>query len=405
MPQFSRRFVAVSCTVLIALYVSRAGGVDGGPGGGAGGTVTTAEPPARLDPPAAAGAGPGAGAAGPGGDAGGDGKATEDQGASDQGVMGREGLAEAADRVRVLAGLDIDAGQQPEGIAAEPVGSTVVTFAHTRQIARISPGGKVRVLATLPAPPPSAETPTVGEPFLGGIVRAGDGTLYVTYGTGTAELTGVWRLSPDGGGIRRIAALPADGLPNGIALDSRAGQLYVTDSVAGVVLRLPRDGGRAVVWSSDPLLAPDPGGFAGANGIRVHRGAVWVTNHDRGTVLRFPVTGSPASPTAGRPGTVAEGLGEIDDLEFTGDGDTLLVTGVTDSRVLLIRDGTGEGGGDRNGGGGGGSAGRAAVAVLDEDDGLRNPSALARHGARVWIANSAHYTLAEPRVLVMPVPR
>ncbi|MFE0426527.1 SMP-30/gluconolactonase/LRE family protein [Streptomyces sp. NPDC058953] len=232
----------------------------------------------------------------------------------------------------------------------------------------------------------------MGEPFLGGIVRADDGSLYVTYATGTAELTGVWRLSPEGGAPRRIAALPAEGLPNGIALDSRSGQLYVTDSVTGVVRRVPVTGGRAVIWSTDPLLAPGPEGFAGANGIRVHRGAVWVTHHDRGTVLRFPVTGSRSAPTAGRPETVVEGLGEIDDLEFTGDGDGFLVAGVTDSRVLLVPDG-----GDRPG-----AERRRVVSVLDGEDGLQNPSALARHGSSVYIANSAHYTLTDPHILLMP---
>ncbi|QDY81123.1 hypothetical protein FQU76_18070 [Streptomyces qinzhouensis] len=282
--------------------------------------------------------------------------------------------------------LSIDSGQQPEGIVAEPDGSVVVTFAPTRQIARISPSGEVRILATLPAPPPLAETPAVGEPYLGGIVRDGKGTLYVTYATGTAELTGIWRLAADGGVPRRIVALPADGLPNGLALDARARQLYITDSFTGRVWRAPSAGGAAAVWSADPGLARHPEGFAGANGIRVHAGAVWVTNHDRGTVLRFPVQGPPSAPVAGRPEQVADGLGEIDDLVFTGDGDTFLVAGVTDSRVLLVRGGEG-------------------VPVLNEKDGLQNPTALDRSGGTVHIAGSAQYTLTDPQVLSAAVPR
>ncbi|MFF6972670.1 MULTISPECIES: SMP-30/gluconolactonase/LRE family protein [Streptomyces] len=356
-PSSSRRFTgAAALVVLTALYVAQAGAVPQAstrvapvPSADAG------EPPARS----------------------GDGKARMERAEEADGV---------AAPVRGAARLNIDSGQQPEGIVAEPDGSVVVTFAPTRQIVRITPSGELRVLATLPAPPPQAETPAVGEPYAGGIVRAEDGTLYVTYATGTDDLTGVWRIAADGGVPRRVVALPSGGLPNGIALDTRSRQLYITDSFAGRVWRAPAAGGPAVVWSADPLLARHSEGFAGANGIRVHAGAVWVTNHDRGTVLRFPVTGPRSAPVAGRPETVAEGLGEIDDLVFTGDGDGLLVAGVTDSRVLLVRDGKG-------------------TPVLDEEDGLQNPTALARHGTTVHIASSAQYTLTDPHVLSATLTR
>ncbi|MGW5674801.1 SMP-30/gluconolactonase/LRE family protein [Streptomyces sp. NPDC003860] len=283
---------------------------------------------------------------------------------------------------QALAELDLDSGQQPEGVVVEPDGSVVATFSQARQIARIHQDGTVRVLATLPAPPPHAETPAVGEPFLGGIARADDGALHVVYATGTAELTGVWRLPPGGGTPRRTTPLPADSLPNGLAVDARARQLYVTDSVGGAVWRAPLAGGRAVKWNDHPSLAPsDEEYFLGANGIRIHDGSVWVTNHDRGTVLRFPRTGT---GTGAAPETVVEGLGEIDDLEFVGRGDAFLVTGVTDSRVVLVR-----------------NDGRSvdAVDVLTEDDGLQNPTALARHGSTVHVASSAAYTLTDPNVL------
>ncbi|MGV9311194.1 hypothetical protein ACWDR0_03235 [Streptomyces sp. NPDC003691] len=353
---------AVVCAVLTVLYVTQAGAVPGGQEKGVSGVYEGA---IRVAPV-------------PSGDAG------ELSGQADgKGVTER-----AAARSRVLVRLSVDSGQQPEGIAVEPGGSVVVTFAPTRQIVRIGPSGGMRVLGTLPAPPPQAETPAVGEPYPGGIVRAGDGTLYVTYATGTDELTGVWRLAAGGGVPRRVVALPAGGLPNGLALDAAAGQLYITDSFAGRVWRAPVGGGSAVVWSADPVLARHPEGFAGANGIRVRAGAVWVTNHDRGTVLRFPVTGARSAPSAGSPETVADGLGEIDDLEFTGDGDSFLVAGVTDSRLLLVREGAGQ-----------------EVVVLDEEDGLRNPTALARDGGTVHIASSAQYTLSDPHVLSADVPR
>ncbi|MGW4203540.1 SMP-30/gluconolactonase/LRE family protein [Streptomyces sp. NPDC004726] len=290
---------------------------------------------------------------------------------------------------RVVAQLDIDSGQQPENITADPDGSVLVTFATARQIARIAPDGTVRVLATVPAPPPEAETPAFGEPFLGGIVRADDGTLYFLYATGTPELTGIWRLSPGSGTPRRITPLPADGLPNGLALDPRSRQLYATDSVGGTIWRAPLSGGPAVRWSEDPALDPaagPDGGFLGVNGIKVHNGSLWVTNHDRGTVLRFPLAADASTAAAGKPRAVAEGLGEIDDLLFTGRGNTFLVAGVTDSRIDLVRDdGT-------------------RTRLLTERDGLQNPTSLARHGSTVSIASAAQYTLTDPNVLRVELP-
>ncbi|MGW3466446.1 SMP-30/gluconolactonase/LRE family protein, partial [Streptomyces olivaceoviridis] len=231
--------------------------------------------------------------------------------------------AAPASPTRFFAHLDVSDGQRPENITLEPGGSAVVTFAYNRQVARITPDGRVHVLATLPEPPAGSVTPALTSPFLGGIVRAHDGTLYFLYATGSSDLTGLWRLRP-GGTPHRIAALPADGLPNGLALDEHGGLLYAADSVLGTVWRVPLTGGAATAWSTAPELAAD--GFLGANGIKVHGGAVWVSNLDRGTVLRIPVTRDGA---AGPVSTRATGLVDIDDFAFTGRGDTLLATSLS----------------------------------------------------------------------------
>ncbi|MFD0392106.1 hypothetical protein ACFQ3Z_02345 [Streptomyces nogalater] len=144
-------------------------------------------------------------------------------------------------------------------------------------------------------------TPALTSPFLGGIVRAHDGTLYFLYATGSSDLTGLWRLRP-GGTPQRIAALPADGLPNGLALDRHEDLLYIADSVLGTVWRVPVTGGTPTRWATGPALAAT--GFLGANGIKVHHGAVWVSNLDQGTVLRVPVTRQ-GRPTTSRPGRPA----------------------------------------------------------------------------------------------------
>ncbi|WP_030606037.1 SMP-30/gluconolactonase/LRE family protein [Streptomyces achromogenes] len=281
--------------------------------------------------------------------------------------------------VHFVAHLDITDGQRPENITLEPGGSAVVTFAYSRQVARIGRDGTVRVLATLPEPPAGSVTPALTQPFLGGVVRTGDGTLYFVYATGGSDLTGVWRLRP-GGTPQRIAALPAGALPNGLALDREEHRLYVADSVLGTVWRVPVSGGTPVRWSTAPELAAD--GFLGANGIKVRDGAVWVSNLDRGTVLRIPVTRHGA---AGRAETRAEDLVGIDDFAFTGRGDTLLAALNADNEVALVRaDGT-------------------HTTVLTGADGIENPTSLAVRGTAAYVASGAYFTDEDPNLLAARV--
>ncbi|MDQ0767061.1 hypothetical protein [Streptomyces canus] len=281
--------------------------------------------------------------------------------------------------VRFVAHLDIADGQRPENITLEPGGSVVVTFAYNRQVARISPQGKVRVLATLPQPPAGSTTPALTQPFLGGVVRTDDGTLYFVYATGSADLTGVWRLRP-GGTPHRIAALPATALPNGLTLDREEHRLYIADSVLGTVWRVPVTGGIPTRWSTAPELAAD--GFLGANGIKTHDGAVWVSNLDKGTVVRIPVT---RHGTVGRVETRAEGLANIDDFAFTGRGDTLLAAINADNEVALIRpDGT-------------------HTTVLTDTDGIENPTSLAVRGTTAYVASGAYFTNDDPNLLAARV--
>ncbi|MGX5393763.1 SMP-30/gluconolactonase/LRE family protein [Streptomyces anulatus] len=277
--------------------------------------------------------------------------------------------------VRFVAHLDITDGQRPENITLEPGGSAVVTFAYSRQVARISPDGRVHVLATLPQPPVDARTPALSSPFLGGIVRAHDGALYFLYATGSSDLTGLWRLRP-GGTPQRIAVLPADGLPNGLALDRHERWLYIADSVLGTVRRVPLAGGTPTEWATAPALAA--AGFLGANGIKIHNGAVWVSNLDKGTVLRIPVT---RHGTAGPVETRATGLVNIDDFAFIGRGDTLLAAINADNEVAVVRpDGS-------------------HTVVLTGADGLENPTSLAVRGNKAYIASGAYFTNTDPNLL------
>lgn len=185
---------------------------------------------------------------------------------------------------RTAVHFDLTAGQTPENFVVEPNGSVAVTFVGSRQVAHVALDGRTDVLATLPLPQDGGtHTPVTGAATPTGIVRAHDGTLYVAYAAGDSTLTGVWRLR-HGGRLQRVAPLPADSFPNGLALDAHGDQLYIADSNLATVWRVPTSGGTPTAWAKNGSLARTS--FAGSNGLKVHDGAVWTTNTDAGTLHR-----------------------------------------------------------------------------------------------------------------------
>jgi DNA-binding beta-propeller fold protein YncE len=282
--------------------------------------------------------------------------------------------------LRFVAHFDFSLGQTPENIALEPDGSADVTFSEAAQVAQVSPDGHVRLLAQLPDParascPISAGASGV-HAITSGIVRDSSGTVYTALCAATPDLQGIWRLDPSG--PVRVAALPAAGFPNGIALDKRHGFIYVTDSVLSTVWRVSLADGSVIAWAVDTQLAPD--GFFGANGLKLHDGAVWVTNTKLGTLLRIPIE---PDGTAGQIQTVATGLPGIDDLAFTGSGPCAWALAVISpsSQVVLIRpDGSEQ-------------------VVLTAADGLSNPSAVAIRGDTFYVTSAAYFTGINPSLL------
>ncbi|MEV0480244.1 hypothetical protein AB0I69_06430 [Streptomyces sp. NPDC050508] len=275
--------------------------------------------------------------------------------------------------VRTAAKFDFAAGEIPENITVNPDGSVTLSLlgscavcerTHGPELMRISASGQRTVLAT----------GQVGE-AISGNTRGSDGTVYYSvWAPGNAARNGVYRLLADGT-PQRIAALPADAGPNGLAIDPTGRTLYIADSLKGIIWSVPTAGGPATPWLTDAALAPVPTEALpiGANGLRFHNGALWISNFNKGTLLRVPVTGT---GTAGPIHLVTGGLPNIDDLSFLAPRSDVVFAAQNGSSsqngpdrvVVIYPNGT-------------------SKAVLTSADGLASPSATAVRGDRLYITD------------------
>ncbi|MER5666527.1 SMP-30/gluconolactonase/LRE family protein [Streptomyces mirabilis] len=265
--------------------------------------------------------------------------------------------------LKTLAAFDFTAGDSPENMTVNPDNSLTISMLGSvagkrPALVRIEPSGRSKVIVA----GQQADTFT-------GNTRGRDGSIYYNVGSSDASRAGVWKLPP-GGTPRRIAALPADGLPNGLALDPAGRTLYAADSNKATVWTVPVSGGTATAWLTDPALAAAPSAPVplGANGLRFHKGAVWVSNLAKGTLLRIPVT---ATGTPGRIHTVTSSLTSVDDFNFLSDrSDVVFAAQNGLNQVAVVRpDGTTE-------------------TVLTASDGLASPTSTAVRGNRLYITNA-----------------
>jgi len=278
---------------------------------------------------------------------------------------------------RILVHYDLAAGQQPENVALEPDGNLDVTLSTAGQVERVSPTGQRQLLANLPAPSDGGvNTPVLGFSLATGLVRTADGTLYIGYAAGHDDLTGIWRVRP-GGTPTRIVALTAASFPNGMALDERTGNLYIADSTRETIWRVPITGGTPNVWLSGPEL--NRSNLLGPNGLRIHNGAIWLSNSDQGTLLRVPVDGN---GRAGAVETKATGLTFPDDFAFIDHTDKIIVALNIANEVALVQP---------NG---------SHTIVLTGADGLEGPTAIAIRQGELYVLSAAFLLQKDPNILV-----
>jgi sugar lactone lactonase YvrE len=193
--------------------------------------------------------------------------------------LGRPAVATA--HVRRVLTFDASAGELPESVVVDRRGTIYVSLAPLGQVRAIAPDGGQQVVATLPA----------GSGFGAlGLALGPRDDVYVAVSTFDRATNGVYRVGR-GGRVERLPGTEAIVLPNGLVFDRR-GDLFVTDSVGGAIWRVPANGS-AELWLQHPLLQGDnsapPPVPLGVNGIAFGDGTLFVTNTEKGSVIRVPV--------------------------------------------------------------------------------------------------------------------
>jgi hypothetical protein len=270
--------------------------------------------------------------------------------------------------VKTAAAFDFASGDAPENITVNPDGSLTVSMLGAPaykppKLIRITSSGHRTTLAG----------GHQGDQITGN-TRGSDGTVYYNVVSDDASRNGTWKLPPHGR-PQRLAALPAGSLPNGLAIDPTDRTLYAADSLNGAVWAIPVSGGSARVWLTSPALAPDPEASLklGVNGLRFHKGAVWASNFNRGTLLRIPVT---AHGTPGPIHTVTDNLPDADDFSFPDNRSDTVLAAQNDpaDRVSVVHP---------NG---------TTQTALTAGDGLASPTTTAVRGNRLYIADAGFAT-------------
>jgi sugar lactone lactonase YvrE len=193
--------------------------------------------------------------------------------------------AHAASDVHILVAFDESAGQNPEGIALDRRGAVFVSISSRGDLWKIPAG------SATPEPFGHVDGIIGGRDFgLLGLAVDVFGNVYGAVQSADPAANGVWRFDRNTGDATRLPGTLGIGIANGLAFDTR-GNLYITDSAAGAIWRIPW-GGSASVWLQDPALTGDGslqlGVPLGANGIAYRNGLLTITNTERRTILSVP---------------------------------------------------------------------------------------------------------------------
>jgi len=223
-----------------------------------------------------------------------------------QGTASPAASPAASSRTQVIARFDATAGELSEGVVVDADGTVYASLSPLGQLVRIGSDGEYEVVGTV-------EGLQEGDVGMLGLAVHPDGSIYATVVSTNLDANGVWRIDVDTGAVERVPGTQQIGLPNGIAF-ATDGTMYVTDSIAGAVWRVPPDG-TGTQWVQHALLEGDKHiGFpfpVGANGIALDEasGTVYVAVLEQGTIVAIPIEddGSAGEPVVNTTFTDAEG--------------------------------------------------------------------------------------------------
>jgi sugar lactone lactonase YvrE len=321
-----RRFFSIITLSLLSASAILAGcGDDGETTQGTGGSAG-----ASTDGTGGAGGqgGGSGGAGGQGGGAGGEGGA---------GGSGGQGGGSSA-VPETIAGFDATKGEFVEGLDYHK-GTAYVGVVFT--------GAVFTVDVTTKAVKPFGNVPPYGqnEAAFVGIAVGPDGLLYGALNAfAPGPVTGIYQFPQNGGQAKLFATDLQMKFGNDIRFGA-AGELYVSDSMAGVIWKISKDGLIVTKWAEDPLLAPDPtvcnvmtDFHLGINGLVRSGDAFYATNTDKASIVKIPVN---ADGSAGKPEiylpTDCATLGGADGIAVDPDTSDLLVAANYKNTILRIK--------------------------------------------------------------------
>ncbi|MEP7119698.1 MAG: SMP-30/gluconolactonase/LRE family protein [Byssovorax sp.] len=235
-----------------------------------------------------------------GGGAGGSGVTTGDMATTDSssasgtggGATGTGGAMPAM--LTWVTKLDPSKFELPEGLAMNAAGDTAyVSIAPTGQILQIKVSdGTVSPFGSVPQPPAM-------KGFALGVQtdKAGDFYVAVASFDPATYQPGIYKIPAAGGAATLFAKDAAMNFPNGMTFNA-AGDLFVTDSIAGSIYKIT-SAGVVTKWLTDPLISGDtmakcPSGQPfpiGANGIVISGTDFYVTNTDKASMAKIAIKG------------------------------------------------------------------------------------------------------------------
>lgn len=195
------------------------------------------------------------------------------------------------------------AGTILENIAIGRTGDLFVTAIDMGAIFQVSPAtGASRVFGNVPGP-------------ILGLAFDSDERLVAVGGTS------VYRFGYDGTPSLVMNIAGAQDL-NGITPLS-PGVFLVTDDLADTVWKVDLQRNQVSAWLSGGLLTHPPDGLPiGPNGIKIFKGAAYISNTGAGTLIRVPIRGD---GSAGEPKVFAASF-QVDDFAFGADGSVYAAT-------------------------------------------------------------------------------